>query len=151
MTEHLGCRVCLRRDVSLKKDETLRQHVRAELKGKSFLIPSGNRCSGTGHPPKGVVTAYTRAVVKMLSEEFTNLQDPMLTNILSESIQQQQADPRPTYEFLLDARGDWRLLRDGDVPGAVQVYCFRAEYETDRDRTRVELLSHLMNKLWRDR
>jgi hypothetical protein len=37
------CRVCGRTDVGLKKDGTLRMHVRPDRKGISFLHPTANR------------------------------------------------------------------------------------------------------------
>ncbi len=55
--EHGGCSVCGRTDVTLKKDGTLRMHVRADAKGNSHAMSwtsLGPRCSGSGKPPKSV-------------------------------------------------------------------------------------------------
>lgn len=50
--DHSGCQVCGRRDVGLKKDGTLRQHVHADQRGSSFMAPKSGRCEGAGKLPK---------------------------------------------------------------------------------------------------
>ncbi|MFF4417062.1 hypothetical protein ACFYY8_31465 [Streptosporangium sp. NPDC001559] len=142
-TTHAGCRVCSRTDVRLKVDQTLRMHVRADLKGgNSFLLPGGNRCSGASHPPKGVLGAYTKAVLDVLAPHFPDLTTPITAEVIGEAIQQHRTTPYDTFEALLTSTGTWRLRPHQDIPGRVRLACWKEpDRETDQDRDREQAIN----------
>lgn len=144
--ERPACRGCIRRDVSLKADGTLRMHVRGDRKGSSFLFPDGNRCPGAGHPPRGVLGAYAVAVLDALRGDFPDLGKPHTAEIIGDAIEQNRAIPSDTFECLLDSLGNWRLRQHRDVPGWVRVACYR-DLESDADRAKVERINALLDDL----
>lgn len=52
--EFAGCQVCGRKDVTLKKDGTVRHHAPASSQGSSFLSDRQYRCGGSGKLPKRI-------------------------------------------------------------------------------------------------
>lgn len=52
--EFAGCQVCGRKDVTLKKDGTVRHHAPTSSRGSSFLSERQYRCDGAGKPPKRI-------------------------------------------------------------------------------------------------
>ncbi|MFF0864193.1 hypothetical protein ACFYUV_20710 [Nonomuraea sp. NPDC003560] len=130
--EHKGCRVCGRVDVGLKKDGTLRMHVRADRKGSSFLGPTSNRCHGAGEPPKGVLGHYAQRVVANLLPHFDDLKDPVVAAVIGEAVQRHHTSPDETFEAILDGSANWRLKPDGRDTGRVRLSCYRL-YERDED------------------
>ncbi|MDH2424790.1 hypothetical protein [Sphaerisporangium sp. TRM90804] len=144
---HKGCRVCGRTDVGLKKDETLRMHVRADRKGSSFLFPDGNRCPGAGYPPKGTLGRYARAVLETLRPDFPDLDGkPYVAEVIGEAIQQNAVVPSPAFEALLDDLGNWRLRGHRDIPRRVRLACYRFT-ESDADRAKVQRINALLDAL----
>src|SRR5690242_10434716 len=105
--KHDGCRVCDRKDVTLKADGTLRMHVRADRKGSSFLGQASNRCHGAGEPPKGVLSHYAQRVVANLLPYFDDLKDPTVAGIIGEAVQKHHTSPSDTFEAILDGSANW--------------------------------------------
>jgi hypothetical protein len=68
---------------------------------------------------------YADAVVKELQKWFEDLHEPSLATLAREVIGKLFQSPSPTFELLLDRRGDWRLISDTDVAGRVRVACYR--------------------------
>ncbi len=143
---HGGCRVCSRTDVSLKFNGTLRMHVRADRKGSSFLFPDGNRCPGAGYPPRGVLGAYALAVLDVLRDDFPDLRESHVAEVIGDAITQNQVFPSNAHECLLDTLGNWRLGQHHDMPGRVRLSCCRFE-ESDADRAKVERINTLLDKI----
>jgi hypothetical protein len=144
--QHSGCRGCIRRDISLKANGTLRMHVRGDRKGSSFLFPDGNRCPGAGHPPRGVLGAYAVAVLDVLRADFPDLDEPHVAEVIGDAIEQNRVFPSNAFEGLLDSLGNWRLRQHCDILGRVRVACYR-DQESDADRAKVERLNTLLDKI----
>lgn len=138
--EHEDCRVCGRTDVGLKKDGTLRMHVRPDRKGISFLHPTGNRCHGAGEPPKGVLGHYAQRVLANLLPHFADLKDPMVADVIGEAVQRHHTSPSDTFEAILDGSANWRLKPDGRDTGRVRLACYRLN-ERDEDRALAEAVN----------
>lgn len=135
--QHAGCRFCGRTDVGLKKDGTLRMHVRADRKGSSFLGPTSNRCHGAGHPPKGVLGHYAQRVLANLLPHFDDLKNPVVAQVIGEAVQRHHTSPDVTFEAILDSLANWRLKPDGRDTGRVRLACYRLN-ERPEDQRLVE-------------
>lgn len=138
--EHEGCRVCGRTDVGLKKDGTLRMHVRPDRKGSSFLGPASNRCHGAGEPPKGVLGHYAQRVMANLLPFFSDLKDAYVYEVIGEAIQKHHTSPYDAFEAILDTSANWRLKPDGRGTGRVELTCMRRN-ERPEDRALVETVN----------
>lgn len=137
--EHAGCRVCGRTDVGLKKDGTLRMHVRAKG-GNAWLRPGGNRCHGAGEPPKGVLGHYAKQVLANLLPYFSDLKEPYVAEVIGEAVQKHHASHNDAFEAILDTSANWRLKPDGRDTGRVRLACYRFN-ESDSDRALEEKIN----------
>jgi len=144
---HEGCRVCGRTDVDLKKDGTLRMHVRPERKGSAFrFFPSGNRCDGAGHPPKGVLGHYAQRVIANLLPYFPDLKDPITAEVIGEAIQNHHARGNAALECRIDSFGNWRLKPHAHDLNQVRLACYRL-FESDADRERVAKVNAALSEI----
>lgn len=73
------------------------------------------------------MSAYAASVIKILREHFPDVRDPVVEEILTGAIEQQEHDARSSFEFIVDDPffAKWRLKADSEDRRRVRLTCYR--------------------------
>lgn len=99
-------------------------------------------------PKDSTGSAYSLAVVDVLSREFADLTDETTAEIVSEAVRRYHLDPNTGLEVIVDSpySANWRLRPDREHPGRVRLACYRFN-RSPQDEEREDRLNEALRAI----